>query len=534
MLLLGLFFLLLVIISSTNLGEVNSHGRVKASGVETVAVQNSEDPLALDASVANCRYGVVAGQNLEQHVSRIGAGWFLDFNPPAGSTPIAENGAEFVNIFKTFQVKTADGQYLPAYYTPIPLGRDFALYLENNPGGLWVIGNEVDRGPNPGEIWSGQGDMHPEIYAVAYHEVRAFIRRHDPTARTAISGLVQVTPSRLRYLDRVWNAYFERYGKPMPVDVWNMHIYVLPEVEPDGKTPNGIANIPVGTDPTLGKRSSGGDPNACDDPDVYCFAEHDDLTVFGEQVTAMRQWMKDHGQQQKPLILTEFSILYPYIDEGATCFIQDEYGNCFTPDRVSNFMKASFNYLNNRKDKDLGYALDENRLVQQWTWFSLYTDSVGVGSNILEPDRQNLTHIGKVFQQEVFAQPQVMNLLIDDIPKVVAVIDQSGKANVSLSVKFRNNGNTAINKPFTVTFYSDAGLNNKIGSTVVSEMIRGCTTHDYEALVKWTDLPAGRHRFWAVVDDGNAIGEGPPQQQDNLGTGLVLVSTESNYIPILR
>ena len=131
----------------------------------------------------------------------------------------------------------------------MPLDENFANYLQQNPGGLWAIGNEVDRGPNPGDIYGGQGDMYPETYAVAYHEIRAFIKKHDPTARTAISGLVQVTPSRLRYLDRVWNEYFRRYGTPMPVDVWNMHVYVLPEVEADGITPNGIANIPVGVDP---------------------------------------------------------------------------------------------------------------------------------------------------------------------------------------------------------------------------------------------------------------------------------------------
>lgn len=56
------------------------------------------------------------------------------------------------------------------------------------------------------------------------------------------------------------------------------------------------------------------------------------MIVFDEQIRDMRQWMKDHGQQDKPLLLTEFSVLYPYIqDPGGTCFVQDEYGQCFTP-----------------------------------------------------------------------------------------------------------------------------------------------------------------------------------------------------------
>ena len=56
----------------------------------------------------------------------------------------------------------------------------------------------------------------------------------------------------------------------------------------------------------------------------------------------MRTWMKQHGQQNKPLILSEYSLLYPYDIDPEGCFLQDEYGNCFTPQRVSTFMKNSF------------------------------------------------------------------------------------------------------------------------------------------------------------------------------------------------
>ncbi len=356
---------------------------------------------------------------------------------------------------KTFQEKNNNGQYLPAYRTVVPLDEKFASYLQENPGDLWLIGNEVDRGPNPGEIEGGQGDIYPEIYARAYHDIRAFIKNHDPTARTAISGLVQVTPGRLQYLDKVWAAYQQQYGAPMPVDVWNMHVYILPEVETDGITPNGIGNVALGTDPTLGKRDSGGNAQLCADPDVYCIAEHDDVTVFGEQVLAMRQWMKKHGQQQKPLILSEFSILFPYVDDGATCYLSDEYGNCFTPNRVSTFMTGIFDYLNELKDEQLGYALDDNRLVQQWLWFSMYSDSVGSVSNILEPDMQTLTQVGKSFKQAVFTEPPVVNLVAEKIPRVVVSVDQSGKATAPIAVTFRNNGNTAVATPFTVTFFED-------------------------------------------------------------------------------
>lgn len=509
-----------------------SQGSVQASGNEPALVRSSEDSSLSDESIANCRYGIVAGGKQAQHVSRIGAGWFLDFNPPKTPKSAADNNAEFVHVFKTFQEKTEDGHYLPAYRTIVPLDANFISYLQANPGDLWIIGNEVDRGPNRGEIVGGQGDMYPEIYARAYYEVRAFIKKYDPTARTAISGLVQVTPSRLQYLDRVWAAHRQLYGSAMQVDVWNMHIYVLPELEPDGITPNGIANIALGTDPSLGKRSSGNDSQLCSDPNVYCYAEHDDLAVFGEQVVAMRQWMKAHGQQQKPLIISEFSILYPYSIREDGCFLRDEYGNCFTPNRVSTFMTHTFNYLNHLQDEDLGYTLDEDRLVQQWLWFSIFTEYAGNVSNILERDQQTLTQVGKTFQQAVYAEPEVVNLLIDKIPKVTASVDHnSGKATARLQITFRNNGNTAVDEPFTITFYRDAARTNEIASVLIPETVRGCTTNSYGSFVEWPDLPVGTYPFWVTVDSGDVIVEGPPGQQDNLGSGLVTVYPESSFIP---
>ena len=412
--LLGICFVLLFFALGGGSEQVWISGNVQASSDPEIRIKSLEERLE-NGAVANCRYGVAVSSG--EHVPRIGAGWFLDFNPP-DKYPAATNGAEWVEMLKVFQAKTAEGYYLPSYRTAVPLNEKLIDHLQAHPGSLWLIGNEVER--------IGQGEMYPEVYARAYHEIRKFIKKHDPTARIALSGLVQVTPNRLQYLDLVWDAYNQLYGGPMPVDVWNMHIYVLPEVEPDGITPNGIANIALGTDPTLGKRGSGGDPNSCPDLDVYCFAEHDDLTIFTEQIVAMRQWMKDHGQQQKPLILSEFSQLYPYTLDEDTCFVQDEFGKCFTPNRVSNFMSNAFSTLNNLQDPGLGFELDENRLVQQWLWFSMYLQGVGTVSNILEDDEQTLTQVGQDFRQIVFNEPLVLNLFAEKISKVVVAADSVG------------------------------------------------------------------------------------------------------------
>ena len=73
-----------------------------------------------------------------------------------------------------------------------------------------------------------------------------------------------------------------------------------------------IANVALGTDPSLAKRGPGLNSAQCDLDEIYCYAEHDDRLIFEQQVRAMRRWMFDHGQSRRPLILSEFSILYPY------------------------------------------------------------------------------------------------------------------------------------------------------------------------------------------------------------------------------
>ncbi len=475
--------------------------------------------------VANCRYGVVARSSQLDVVPTLGAGWILKFSTPYWPNITPANNAERVHLIKTHQAKTMGGEYLPDYTTNTPLNQGFADYISDNPGNLWIIGNEVDR--------IGQGEMFPEIYAQAYHEVRHFIKMADPSARIGISGLVQVTPGRLQYLDMVWDAYMQKYAIPMPVDVWTMHVYVLPEVESDGITPNGIASVALGTNPSLGKRSSDNDPNVCSDPDVYCFAEHDDVSIFAEQVVAMRQWMKDHGQQQKPLVLSEYSILYPYEEEGESCFLQDEFGNCFTPQRIKTFMNETFDYLNNAQDVNLGYGLDDNRLVQQWIWYAVHETGAGVSSNLVQADFETLNLLGQNFRDRVYGEELYVNLAVDHVPSQIATIGAGGKATAQLSVRFLNNGNTAVDQTFDVTFYKDAALTQEIDSVSVNSIARGCASNYYTASVDWPNLDPGEHQFWVHIDTEDDINEKPAEDSDNIGVGTVLVNSDMIALPVV-
>jgi hypothetical protein len=412
----------------------------------------------------------------------------------------------------------------------------------SRPGALWIIGNEPDRGPNPadmgrkdrnGNCFRGQDDTYPEVYAQVYHDAYALIKASDPTARVAVAGLVEVTPGRLQYLDKVWQAYQERYGIAMPVDAWTIHLYVLPEANPAGQ-PNGAASVALGSDVALAIRESGGSSAACADPGVYCVAEHDSLAAFEEQVVAMRSWMKRHGQQERPLILTEYSLLYPYWVDSNGCQLWDENGQCFTPDRVRTFMTRTFDYLDSAADPDLGYPVDENRLVQRWLWFGAFFSAVpqsaGHASNLLVDTQDALSPLGELYRSSVAGRSSTVNLRPDPIPARSARAS-AGAASTPISVSVYNAGTARTAGSFTVTFYSDSGLTRPIGSATVAAGLPGCEGSRVSATVVWPNLAAGLHPFWVRVDSGGAVAES--SESDNVAAGAIRVFSHEIMAPLV-
>jgi len=278
---------------------------------------------------------------------------------------------------------------VPYSYVFSPSAEEIALVASMNPGATWQIGNEMDRRDycygNPGSAWCGQDEILPEVYAVAFHDLRQIIKNADPSAKIAIGAIIQATPLRLQYLTRVWDEYLRLYGEPMPVDVWNTHNFILREVGGYG------ASIPPGF--------------ALDHPDAWNPANdcaHVDMDVFDQFIRAFRTWMKERGQQDKPLIVTEFGVLYkrPYdvnlADPQAPC------GSFDSALFVQQFMVGAFDYFRSTKDCAIGSPSDECRLVQRWLWYSL--DDAGEGSNfnshgaLMNPGTLNITSTGAVYR----------------------------------------------------------------------------------------------------------------------------------------
>jgi hypothetical protein len=280
---------------------------------------------------------------------QLGFGWYLDWHANAGA-------------FRTAQV-----EYMPMIRLgggqPSQSGQALLKTVDTLRGALWLIGNEPDV------KW--QDNVPPDVYAQLYHDLYQQLKARDPTCQVAIGGVSQPTPLRLRYLDLILEAYQARYGQAMPVDVWNVHNFILRE-----ERGSWGVDIPAGMTEQTGQ--------------LYEIADHDDMAIFRKQIVDFRRWMKERGQQDKPLIVTEYGILMP-----------NDYG--FPPQQVERFMLDTFEFFRTAADPALGYPADGYRLVQRWCWFSLLDERYPT-DDLVQADGQ-VTLLGKAFRGYAYSSP---------------------------------------------------------------------------------------------------------------------------------
>jgi hypothetical protein len=300
--------------------------------------------------------------------------WWIRYEPPR------PGGIKFAQLIQvratTYPTNT---QYIPDA-------------IAANPGALWIVGNEP-------EAKYGQGKRTPAEYAEIYHDMYMLIKGLDPTAWVAIGGVVEPTPLRLRWLEMTLDEYQTRYGQAMPVDVWNIHVQILQEVggTPEDPDPPG-AEIPVGLSDTQGE--------------LYRWEDNANPAIFQQLVTDFRQWMKDQGFQDKPLIISEYGVLYP------SWLLTAPGAEAQGDQMVIDFMRQTFDFLVTARDTDLGYPADDRRLVQQWLWYSLndepFNDATGKGYNgglFDDRDPARITKFGAAFRDYIhvlMGYPRVM------------------------------------------------------------------------------------------------------------------------------
>lgn len=318
--------------------------------------------------------GTVAQSISDYNVSKFGVGWYSDWKYRVTPPQPPDVKLEYVQL-----IRVGDRVWPPNWTT-------VQQAVAANPGATWLIGNEPEC-PN-------QDAVTPETYAQRYHDAYVNITGWDPTAQIAIGGIVEVTPLRLRWLEHAMAAYQDLYDTPMDVDVWNIHIQIL--TEGSDSNPLDGAGRPVGIDPVAEGLT----------PMEYPLTECDNADIFKSMVLDFRQWMKDHGQQSKPLIISETGVLQPSyylvepLYEGEPEEARAERGD----QAIEQFMIETFDWLLASTDDEIGCPADDDRLVQRWLWFSLngsfFDEAInpdGFNGSLVDYQTKQMTRFGLRF-----------------------------------------------------------------------------------------------------------------------------------------
>lgn len=233
----------------------------------------------------------------------LGLGWYFNWNWRQGIVCDA-SGSRCVEYMPLV------GGWGPGVH---PTLSQIADHLNANPGlypdgTTWLIGNEI--------IWDDRRT--PLQYAQDYHAYYYGLKAINPTFKVANGSVITsvyynctgFTGTPYELLDAVWDAYLNEYGETWPVDVWNIHPYVW-------------------TKPTL----------------------QEELDDLAGQLSTFRNWMAARGQQDKPLIITEYGLL-----------------NYHEPQWMIDYLLGSFEILLSSGHAN-GMTSDEGRWVQRWAWF---------------------------------------------------------------------------------------------------------------------------------------------------------------------
>jgi hypothetical protein len=257
--------------------------------------------------------------------------------------------------------------------------------LAKNPGAVWIIGNEPDS-----EV-TYQDHITAEIYGERFYDLATMIRQDDPTATIAFGPVIQPTPIRMYYLTKALNRVAQLAGGVAQahalIDVYTIHGFILNEAQlydANGKSLSLGAGLPVGYDPATWPAPELIHPEWGETWKIF------DINIFKSRLIGFRQWMKDQGDQNKPLWITEFGVLFPPMG-NPYLYVSD-------PD-TANYMAQTYDLMLGYKDPTLGYPADDNCLVQKWTWFSLNDRRTVFGGTLYDPANNHSTVVGDRFAQ---------------------------------------------------------------------------------------------------------------------------------------
>jgi hypothetical protein len=259
----------------------------------------SPTAVAADPAPNQLRFGVATNKSPHEYTNfyQLNAGWYHNWiarpwnNQAVGNLQFVPTVGAWGDLMGS---ETED--LLRAYVRLTP-----ASYPS---GTIWIVGNELDL--DTFSTPQGNRIITPDEYAQKYKKYYDIIKGIDSSFKVGVG--CEITSAQL--LSRARQAYEARYGAKMPIDVYTMHAYLT-----------------TGTDL---------------------------LTQVKLRTRYTRQLMKDYGDQDKWLIVTETGALS---DPGEQI--------------VKTFMEQAFDYYANTTDPQLGAPSDGYRLVQRWAWFAM-------------------------------------------------------------------------------------------------------------------------------------------------------------------
>ena len=470
-------------------------------------------PLAQAAAgdFPNCRtgVGVVLNSIGTYDIAPMRLGWYVNWTAPLA--PIEPAGVEFYFTLRAKQSKSGS-TYLPSYQITPTLtfdpGTGLGPIVQANLGGVWLIGNEPDRPYS-------QDDVMPDMYAQIYHDAYTFIKSIDPTARVANGAIVQPTPLRLQYLDMVRDAYEAKFDVSMPIDVFNVHAYMIDEIK---NMPG--ADIPPGINATTGT--------------LFTKPQHLDVNVFAGLMQSLRAWMNANGYRDVPLIVTEYGALYPL-------WFLDDFG--LSQASINNYISAVVGWANTATDAATGYRADNNRLVQQVALFSLDDDSLFPpptndfrwGSFLFRSTAPyTLTSTGAFYRDTIAAG---LTAGVDLTPYAfvldpsVPIVTPPGTITVTFKARVSNTGNSSPPSGAVVRFYDTTAGGNVLLGEATLPVFTGCGAWR-EASVQWPNLAAGFHVLRVEVDPDGLLSE--TNESNNVVTLTVFIPTQAVFLPSVQ
>ena len=449
------------------------------------------------ASYPNCRLGVgLGGSASAYNVSALNLGWYLDWR--TALTPARPNGVEYAQVVR-IQSEIGGG------FTFAPPTATLQAIAAANPGAIWLIGNEPDS--------PAQDNLTPELYARAYHHLYQLIKTADPSARLGAGSIVQPTPLRFQYLDRVVAAYQADYSQTLPADLWNIHSYILREItsdDPESMDNGGPyevwgAYVPPGITATRGE--------------LYTYSQMFDLNIFRQRLIDFRTWMANNGYADVPLIITEYGTLFPYPPYIDGDPYVDENGIPMDEARTANFLTQSFDALRMLTNTLTGYAADGQHLVQRWAWYSI--DDATYGGILYYTNTRTLNALGATYAAYARQLPRTVDVNVRAQSQSAPWAGQP--ITVTLVAVIGNQGNVAAPTPIKVVFADNpAGSGQPIGSVEIPEnTLSGCGG-SIVVTTTWLLSTPGTHPFYVRADLTNGVSD--PDHTNNVSQGAVTLT----------